>query len=291
MSESRFTIAQALQQGTQLLIHSDSARLDCELILLKVLNHSKQTQHTRTWLMTWPETLLTAPQKQQYLNYLQQRSEGLPIAYIVGEQEFWTLTLKVSSATLIPRPETELLVECALEKISDRNTQKILDLGTGSGAIALAIASERIHCQVLASDFSQEALAIAQQNALNAQINNVSFCQSHWFDSISPQQFDMIVSNPPYIAYDDPLLEENVKKYEPLSALHSKDNGLSDLHEIIKKAHHYLKAKGWLMFEHGYNQAEAVQNLFQQYGFSNISTVNDLNHQPRVTMAQYKPVK
>ena len=287
MSESLFTITQTLQYGAQLLLHSDSAKLDCELLLLKVLNASEHTHYSRTWLITWPETLLTQQQRQQFLDYLQLRSEGMPIAYITGEQDFWTLTLKVSPATLIPRPETELLVECALEKIPDSGSQKVLDLGTGSGAIALAIASERNNGQVVASDLSQQALSIAQENALNSQINNVSFYQSSWFNNIPAQLFDIIVSNPPYIAYDDPLLEENVKKYEPLTALHSEDNGLHDTHEIIKQAHHYLKKNGWLMFEHGYNQAEAVQALLQQYGFSQISTLKDLNQQPRVTMAQY----
>lgn len=287
MSELYFTIAQTLHYGTQLLSNSDSAKLDCELLLLKVLNHKPEIQHTRTWLMTWPDTLLSKPQREQFLAYLDARLQGMPIAYILGEQDFWTLTLKVTAATLIPRPETELLVEFALEKIPETDPYHVLDLGTGSGAIALAIASERKYAQIIASDMSQEALNIAQENALALNIENISFYQSYWFNSIPQQQFDLIVSNPPYIAENDPLIEKNVKKYEPLTALYSNDNGLYDIHNIIKNTRLYLKPNGWILFEHGYNQKNAVQKLLQHYHFSHISTLNDLNHQPRVSMAQY----
>ena len=286
MSTLQLTIEQALQQGKQQLTTSDTAKLDSEILLLKVLNDSYQTQHTKTWLMTWPEKELSSKQAQQFSHYLTLRSEGMPVAYITGEQDFWTLTLSVTPATLIPRPETELLVECALEKISTVDEQIILDLGTGSGAIALAIASERNNAQVLASDFSQLAISIAQKNAEQLHITNISFCRSHWFDNIPMQQFDVIISNPPYIAENDPLLEENVRKYEPLSALHAGNKGLDDINEIIKHCHSYLRSDGWILFEHGYDQAGAIQGLLQQYGFSQISTVDDLNQQPRVTMAK-----
>lgn len=290
MPEPQVTIEQALKSGSKTLVSSDSAKLDCEILLLKVLNDSYQTQHTKTWLMTWPEKILTVKQNQQFSHYLTLRSEGMPVAYITGEQDFWTLTLSVTPATLIPRPETELLVECALEKISNSGEQCILDLGTGSGAIALAIAAQRSNAQVLASDFSQQALDIAKNNAQkNAQqlhLDHVSFCQSHWFENIPEQQFDVIVSNPPYIAENDAQLDENVSKYEPLSALHSGNEGLDDILEIVKHCHSYLKSGGWILFEHGYEQASAVQGILKKYGFSQISTVNDLNHLPRVTMAQ-----
>ncbi|MCU7938543.1 MAG: peptide chain release factor N(5)-glutamine methyltransferase [gamma proteobacterium symbiont of Bathyaustriella thionipta] len=289
MSESQATIAQILKQGAQTLFSSDSAKLDCEILLLKVLNDSYHTRHTKTWLMTWPEKQLTAQQIQQFSHYLMLRSEGMPVAYIVGEQDFWTLTLSVTPATLIPRPETELLVECALEKMPDPGQQTLLDLGTGSGAIALAIASERSNCHALASDFSQQALAIAQKNAEQLHISNISFCRSHWFKNIPEQQFDVIVSNPPYIAENDPLLEDNVRKYEPLSALHSGAKGLDDIGEIVEHCRRYLKSDGWILFEHGYDQANAVQALLQQFGFSQISTRKDLNYLPRVTMAKNAP--
>ena len=286
MSDSQTTISQVLLQGSQTLPCSDSAKLDCEILLLKVLNDSEQTQHGRAWLKTWPESQLTDKQIQQFSHYLKLRSEGMPVAYITGEQDFWTLSLSVTPATLIPRPETELLVECALEKIPATGEQNILDLGTGSGAIALAIASERSNAQLLASDSSQHALSIAQKNAEHLHMTNISFCRSHWFKNIPAQQFDVIVSNPPYIAETDPLLEENVRKYEPLSALHSGEEGMDDIHKIIKHSHNYLKSDGWILFEHGYNQARAVQDILQQCGFSRVSTVDDLNRQPRVTMAK-----
>jgi len=292
MPESQVTIEQALKSGSETLITSDSAKLDCEILLLKVLNDSYQTQHTRTWLMTWPETILTAEQIQQFSHYLTLRSKGMPVAYITGEQDFWTLTLNITPDTLIPRPETELLVECALEKIADSGEQYVLDLGTGSGAIALAIAAERNNAQVLASDFSQQALDVAknnaQKNADQLHLDHISFCRSHWFKNIPEQQFDVIVSNPPYIAKNDPQLEENVSKYEPISALHAGDEGLDDIYEIIKHCHGYLKPGGWILFEHGYEQASAVQEILKKYGFSQISTVSDLNHLPRVTMANNK---
>lgn len=291
MLESETTIAQVLKQGSRALHNSDSAKLDCELLLLKVLNDSEQTQRSRSWLLTWPEKKLTRTQIKQFSHYLQLRSEGMPIAYITGEQGFWTLTLKVTPATLIPRPETELLVASALQKIPDHNQQKVLDLGTGSGAIALAIAAERNKVQVVASDISLQALEVAQynvqKNAMLLATTRISFYQSHWFDNIPGQRFDVIISNPPYIAENDPLLEENVKKYEPLNALHSGLEGLADIHEIIQSCHDYLKPCGWILFEHGYTQASAVQDLLQQYGFSDISTLNDLNDLPRVTMGKH----
>lgn len=287
MSKSQLTIANALQRGVQQLRCSGSARLDCEILLLKVINDRSEKQRKKTWLLTWPEKTLTPEQIQQYDDYLGLRSEGMPVAYIVGEKDFWTLTLKVTPATLIPRPETELLVECALEKIAPEEPGNILDMGTGSGAIALAIASERHHCKFLATDICTEALAVAQNNAKRLSITNTSFCQSNWFENIPKQQFDVIVSNPPYIARQDKELEDNVRKYEPLSALHSGHEGLDDIQKIIRQSRDFLKPGGWLLFEHGYTQAEAIQALLKQYDFTQITTFNDLNHLPRVTQARY----
>lgn len=289
MPESQLSIVQALNLGTQQLPYSDTAKLDCEILLLKVLNKSTAQLLTKTWLLTWPEKILSPQQRQQFNHYLDLRASGMPIAYIVGEKDFWTLSLEVSTDTLIPRPETELLVECALQKIATGKETHVLDLGTGSGAIALAIASERHNCQVLAIDSSQSALHIAEKNARRLKLNNIHFRQSHWFDSISQtrsEKFNIIVSNPPYIAEDDPLLAENVRKYEPIQALIAHDNGLSDINEIIGGSLAYLSAGGWLLFEHGYAQADAVQALLKQKGFSRIQTINDLNQHPRVTMAQ-----
>lgn len=272
---------------------SDSPKLDSEILLLKILNQTSDYHLSKTWLLTWPEKTLTFTQFEQFSHDLDLRAEGMPVAYITGEKDFWTLTLSVSPDTLIPRPETELLVEHALEKVSLTADTSLLDLGTGSGAIALAIASERQHCRVLATDISQAALNIAVKNAAKIKSVNVTFLQSCWFDNINRQQseaddlkFDIIVSNPPYIAADDPLLEENVRRYEPSSALLSAHNGLDDLEQIIKQLPDYLKPGGWVLFEHGYQQGNTVRNLLQKCAFTNIRTVEDLNQQPRVTLGQ-----
>ena len=289
IQKSPLTIAEAIQQGVRQLSSSESAKLDCEILLLKAVNDNsslpRESYRNKTWLLTWPEKTLTSVQLQQFNHYLNLRSEGLPIAYITGEKDFWSLTLKVTPATLIPRPETELLVECALEKIPLSEAINVLDLGTGSGAIALAIASERSSAKILATDFSAEALAVAQNNAASLKLSNVTFCLSHWFDAIPGQQFDVIISNPPYIAEHDPQLEENVRKYEPLTALLAGDEGLDDISHIIRHCRNYLKPGGWLLFEHGYVQAQAIQSLLAEHAFTRIATLDDLNHLPRVTLA------
>ena len=290
MSQTSTTIIETLQFGIRTLSDSDSPRLDSEILLLKVLNdgsdYKSDKLYTKTWLLTWPESELTLEQINQFQHYLDLRSQGMPIAYITGTKDFWSFTLDVTPETLIPRPETELLVECALEKIPTDDMQSILDLGTGSGAIALAIAVEREKSKLLATDISTQALHTAKENASKFKLDNVSFCQSHWFKGIPEQLFDIIVSNPPYIAENDPHLETNVRRYEPLTALISGDNGLADIKEIIVQSHHFLKHGGWLLFEHGYNQAEAVQTLFQTQNFYKIKTLKDLSGLPRVTIAQ-----
>jgi len=294
MASSTSTIDQAIQYGKQVLTNSDTARLDSELLLLKVLNDSAldnlgppKQYYTKTWLMTWPETLLTEQQYTQYKQYLHSRAQGKPIAYIIGSKDFWSLTLKVSPDTLIPRPETELLVECALEKIPSAASYTIIDLGTGSGAIALALAAEKPESQLIATDISLAALEMAKKNALNLDIKNVSFYQSHWFDELPTLQCDLIISNPPYISDNDPQLEDNVRYYEPLSALLSDHNGLKDIKEIINNSSSFLKSAGWLLIEHGYQQGPQAETLFLQYGYIHVQTVNDLNDLPRVTMGQW----
>jgi release factor glutamine methyltransferase len=284
------TISQILKQAIKQLSFSDSARLDSEILLLKVLNEQSDRLLTKTWLLTWPEKTLTMEQLQQFEYYLQLRTQGMPVAYITGEKDFWNLTLRVSPATLIPRPETELLVECALDKLAVAEPCSVLDMGTGSGAIALAIASERKNSMVLATDISQEALNIAQHNTLQLSSGsdysaNVRFCLARWFEGVAPQRFDVIVTNPPYIAQDDPELETNVKKFEPLSALYSGVDGLDDIRQIVQTSGAYLTKGGWLLMEHGYTQAQAIQSLLKQQGFTNITTLNDLNELPRVTQA------
>ena len=290
----KLTVQQAITLGMEQLqqagLDSNTLKLDCEILLLDTLNHgsapnSKQNK-TKTWLLTWPEQTLSSAQIEHYLDNLKQRAQGRPVAYITGTKEFWGFSLKVSPDTLIPRPETELLVECALDKLPLKTPLKVLDLGTGSGAIALAIASERPDTEVLASDASAKALEVAHSNAESLQLSNIQFCLSDWFNNIPDDQFDLIVSNPPYIAPDDPLLETNVQRFEPQSALLAAENGLAAIRQIISRSNSYLRHGGWLLLEHGYNQAEAVQGLLRQYEFKNIRTVNDLNRLDRVSMGR-----
>ncbi len=290
----KLTVQQAIKLGMEQLqqagLDSDTLKLDCEILLLDALNHgsasnSKQKK-TKTWLLTWPEQTLSSAQIQYYLDSLKQRAQGKPVAYITGTKDFWDFSLKVSPDTLIPRPETELLVECALDTLPFKTPLKVLDMGTGSGAIALAIASERPDAKVLASDTSAQVLEVARSNAKSIQLPNIQFCHSDWFENIPEYQFDLIVSNPPYIAPGDPLLEMNVQRFEPQSALLAAENGLAAIRQIISGSHNYLKPGGWLLLEHGYTQAEAVQELLKQYRFKNIRTVKDLNRLDRVSMGQ-----
>lgn len=261
---------------------SDTARLDVELLLAFVLNEN------RTYLFTWPEKKITEKQNEHFSDLLSRRINGEPIAYIVGKQEFWSMPLKVTPDTLIPRPETELLVELALQQISTDTKLNILDLGTGSGAIALAIAKERSQCAVTGIDQSKQALIIAEENAQNLAINNVHFQHSHWFRELTPgQQYDVIISNPPYIASHDPHLSEGDVHFEPDSALTSGYDGLDDIREIADEARQFLLPDGWLFMEHGYDQSTTITELLTSLGYKNIKDHNDLANLPRVIAAQY----
>jgi release factor glutamine methyltransferase len=295
------TIAQAIQCGIQQLQHSsDTPKLDSEILLLKVLNSISAADtlvaKTRTWLLTWPETFLTAKQLRAYQQSLNTRARGMPVAYITAKQGFWTFDLEVTTDTLVPRPETELLVECALDKIPEGNASEnndpenndfsILELGTGSGAIALALAYERPEIHILASDFSTAALEVAQRNARQLKLSNIKFMHSCWFESIKARNNSLIVSNPPYIPEADPHLQQTSLQYEPQFALSSGHDGLNALRIIIHQSPNYLKTGGWLLFEHGFDQKESVHSLLRKEKFTNIITINDLNDQPRVSMGQ-----
>jgi len=209
-----------------------------------------------------------------------------PVAYLTGQQEFWSLTLQVTPATLIPRPETEVLVEQALSRIPLNQQLTLMDLGTGSGAIALAIAGQRPQCSVIAIDNVAETLMIARHNAHQLGIQNIQFVLSDWFSAIATVPVDLIVSNPPYIATQDPHLHDI--RYEPQWALIAGNDGLQALRHIISRAPAYLTSQGWLLVEHGYQQAQAVQTLFKQRGYTSITTYLDLAQNPRVTGGQYK---
>lgn len=270
---------------------SDSAQLDAELLMSYSLNKN------RTYLYTWPEKTLSKSQQACFENLLEQRLQGKPIAHLTQEREFWGLNLKVTADTLIPRPDTEILIETALNKLNPLSNQQqcssesqqacsILDLGTGTGAIALALKSELPTCQVTAIDFSQAALEVAKQNAQTHQLT-VAFLHSSWFDALPPQtEFDLIVSNPPYIEAQDPHLLEGDVRFEPLSALTAGEDGLDDLKIIIGQACLFLKNHGWLMVEHGYNQATEVCKLFESHHFANVETIHDYGQNPRITIGQ-----
>lgn len=269
----------ARQQLTQ-FVPADEANIEAQLLLMHVL------EVNRAWLIAHATDSLTGESANAFQALLQRRLQGEPVAHILGTREFFGLTLKVTSNTLIPRPDTETLVEAALKKI--HGEMRILDLGTGTGAIALAIARHAPQCEVVAVDASSAALAVAQQNALSLQLHNVQCLQSNWFTEVGSARFDLIVSNPPYIENDDPHLQQGDLRFEPLSALASGADGLQDIRQIIAEAIAHLNEDGWLMLEHGYNQAEAVQQLYKAAGFQQIDTLHDLGGNPRVTLAQWQ---
>jgi release factor glutamine methyltransferase len=259
---------------------SDSARLDAELLLCHVLGKP------RTYLYTWPEKALSEAQSAALSALLARRERGEPVAHILGQREFWSLALAVTADTLIPRPETELLVEAALARIPNDARWRIADLGTGSGAIALALASERPHCRIVAVERSPEALAVARGNAERLQLTNVEFLAGSWFEPLAAQRFELIVSNPPYIPEDDPHLQQGDVRFEPLSALVSGSLGLDDIRHLITGAPEYLQAPAWLLLEHGYDQGEAVTSLMLAAGYTEVSDLQDLQGHGRIAVGR-----
>ncbi len=270
------TINELLQDSTRQL-PPPTPRLEAEILLAHAL------QVSRTYLYAHADKLLSAQEVARFRALMAQRLLGKPVAYLVGEKEFWSLTLQVNELTLIPRPETELLVEAALARLPVDSKDVVIDLGTGSGAIALAIASERQQCQIIATDVSLAALEIAQQNAKNLHLAQIKFLQSHWFSNLIGTRAFVIISNPPYIAEDDLYLEQNELRYEPQDALISGIDGLDALRHIIQHAPFYLENSGWLLVEHGYNQGERVAQLFEQHNYIQITTHHDLAGLPRIT--------
>jgi len=264
----------------------DSPQLDAQLLLGFALNVN------RSYLFTWPEKGLTEEQQNTFNTALQKRLSGQPIAHIIGQREFWGLELNVTPDTLIPRPDTETLIEATLDLFNQKNAHhnndqawSILDLGTGSGAIALALKSELPTCQITAIDKSQAALTVAKINAEKLQLE-VNFIQSDWFSAVSEHKFSCIVSNPPYIEDNDPHLSEGDVRFEPITALTSGKDGLNDIRLIIDQAWSSLQNKGWLVIEHGYNQAEPIADLLQQKGYQNLQMHCDLAGNPRISIGQ-----
>ena len=261
---------------------SPTARLDAELLLAAVLGKS------RSYLRTWPEHEPGAEQLAAFAALLERRRMGEPVAYILGHQGFWSLDLEVAPHTLIPRPDTELLVETALQ-LAPATPQRVLDLGTGSGAIALALASERGGWQVIGVDRIAEAVALAERNRQRLKLGNAEFRQSSWFDGLAGERFGLILSNPPYIAADDRHLGEGDVRFEPLSALVAGVDGLDDIRQIIAQTPRHLQAGGWLLLEHGYDQAEAVRELLAAAGFTAVDSRRDLGGHQRISLGRWTP--
>jgi release factor glutamine methyltransferase len=276
------SIQQIFQQQSKVLeasldLDSNSARTDVRCLLQAVLKVNY------AYLLGHPEYQLSDEQYGCYSALFERRLRGEPTAYLLGEREFFGLNFKVTPATLIPRPETELLVEIALQHISQQGVCRVLDMGTGSGAIALSIAHERPNAEVVAVDASEAALEIARLNMQQLSLDNVKLLHSDWFTALQGERFDMIVSNPPYIAADDAHLTQGDLRFEPRSALASGVDGLADIRHICSHAKHYLHEHGWLLFEHGYDQAKSARSLLQQAGFSDVFSAKDLAGIERVS--------
>lgn len=276
---SSLTIKSALSTSSSILNHDD-AKLEAQLLLQHVLNVN------RAWLIAHETDALQPNIHAEFEALLNRRLNGEPMAYIVGNREFYGLELMVTPDTLIPRPDTETLVEAALSKIPSNSNQSILDLGTGTGAIALAIAKNRLQASIIAVDASIGALEVAKKNAQTLNIHNVEFTLSNWFENLSNQRFDLIVSNPPYIEKNDVHLMQGDLRFEPISALASGADGLDDIRKIIDNCLVHLKPQSWLMLEHGYNQASQVADLMANAGLTDIETIKDLGGNDRVTFGK-----
>lgn len=271
-------IRQALQQASkQLADSSPSAMLDSQVLLTHVLQCN--TAH----LAAWPEKTLSDTQLADFLQLLKQRQQGVPVAHLTGSREFWSLDFSVDDSTLIPRPETETLVEFILEKFADIDRLKLLDMGTGTGAIAISVAKQKPDWKIIASDVSEQALALAAKNSSDNLTANVTLVHSNWFDAIAQDDFNIIVSNPPYIASDDPHLSQGDVRFEPQSALSSGETGMDDIEHICSQAKDHLLKNGWLIVEHGYNQKQLVSDCFTRNGFKEIEQRQDLSGHTRMT--------
>lgn len=274
------SIRQLLEQAAGLL-PADTARLDAEVLLAHILDKPRSHLHA------WPEKNLSSEQLLLFQQLLKKRSKGEPVAYLTGQREFWSLPLNVTPATLIPRPETETLVALALKVIPADRPARIADLGTGSGAIALAIARERPLCDVIATDISAAAIEVATTNARRLDINNVEFLYGSWCEPLATHGFDVIVSNPPYICNADPHLQAGDVRFEPRNALAAGPQGMDDMQNIARCAGDHLHSDGWLIMEHGYEQGEQVIHLLEMNGFHAVTDHVDDAGLDRVVTGKY----
>lgn len=275
------SIQQALQSAQELLSDSDSPRLDAELLLAHCL------EQTREYLFTYPTTELDGDNLLRFQQLVERRKAGEPIAYITGKRDFWDVELVVTSDVLVPRPETELLVESALEAFGKNDRIRVADLGTGSGAIAIALAKHRSNWSVLAVDLSDAALAVARNNAERLQLSNIEFKQSSWCDGLEVAAYDLILANPPYVAPGDAHLEQGDLRFEPDLALESAQEGFADLFTIAAEARQCLKVGGSLMMEHGFDQQERLGQELELLGYTEVIGKSDLAGQPRMMHATW----
>ena len=263
------------------ILGTDAARLEAEILLAASLDRP------RSHLFAWPDQQLEPWQQERFATLISRRARGEPIAYLLGQREFWSLPLTVTPQTLIPRPETETLVRLALDTIPQDSAPRIADLGTGSGAIALAIARERPRSEIIATDISPAALSVARGNAMRLGLGNVRFVCGSWCQAFNTNVFDIVLSNPPYVAEADPHLREGDLRFEPRAALAAGPTGMDELQQIVPCAHARLRRDGWLIVEHGYDQGDKVMQLMRTQGFSEISDHIDTAGLSRVTMGRH----
>jgi len=276
-------IQQALHHANeQLGTSSPSPLLDAQILLSFVLHCNS------AHLIAWPDKTLNEEQLSRYLLLVKQRNRGHPVAHLTGTKEFWSLDFFVDDSTLIPRPETETLIEFTLDNFSENKRLKLLDMGTGSGAIAISIASERAEWEIIACDISEQALVLANKNSLFHQTKNISLINSDWFSNIKDNNFDIIISNPPYIETDDPHLSQGDVRFEPASALTAGETGMDDIEQLCSQAKGYLTKGGTLIIEHGYNQKQKVFDCFTKNSFEKIEQKQDLSGHVRMTTGKSK---
>ena len=276
------SIAELLRAAKHSLQGLESARLDAEVLLLQLLDAGRE------WLYAHGEQEVPEATARDYFTLIRQRREGFPVAYLTGRREFWSLDLRVSRHTLIPRPETEGAVEAALERLGDRESARVLDLGTGSGAIALALARERPGWRIVASDISREALGVAQWNADHTAVRNVEFVQSDWFSALAGRRFDLIVCNPPYVDTQDRALIEGEIRFEPRLALDGGHAGMQAITAVASGAARHLHSPGVLVLEHAADQGPAVRRLLAHCGFTAVETFPDPAGLERISCGRWE---